>query len=563
METEAVAEWSPMRPLARPSPFYSLKSIAFASGVDIGGKVPCIPLSARGAGTSTSRSLTLNAGQGKGAAGFLPPLSARGPGDQLGSLSASGFVGEEEHAAREAGAHEELLLRQPRARREKALAEYHRAEEQCRLVAERLAKEHRTRAACEAQTQELRQKADALGETLKTELSSMHEQQKVLRRLRAQVREMQGLPVPTRTLSSPSDASAPAAASASVSAPATAGGEPAPSAVVQTTPPSSAQAAPRAIATCVVAPRPPPGASPPRSRPVTAASGEGGPSQSARLAARTSLRKSEPINVDMTLEGLLAEMQQVKLAFTGSRPAAECGSASTGTSMTAAGGGKLGATRGSGGASENQRWQERDQHWEDGDEEAEIEVVRSGGLGPAARMRHPSGAEAFVDLRSGCLRSWQRADGLLADEGSIPLFWPSILDAAAPQGASPRGLWRLTLMDDSNNEPSVTLSCGGDGSTWPWHIRRTLTLGADVLRERLAIESLAEAGSAPVSFEVRDDFAGDAAASAAGGPRGTGEAVSLAPGGGWSASRVWLAPGLCADMGGEEACHGTTGGFTA
>jgi len=551
METEAVAEWSPMRPLARPSPFYALKSIAFASGVDIGGKVPCVPLSARGAGTSTSRSLTLNAGQGKGASGFLPPLSARGPGDQLGSLSVSGFVGEEEHAAREAAAHEELLLRQPRARRDAALAEYNRAEEQCRLVAERLAKEHRTRAACEVQTQELRQKADALGDTLKTELSSMHEQQKVLRRLRAQVREMQGLHVPTRTLLSPSDASAPAAsASASVPAPATAGGEPAPSAVVQTTPPSSAQAVPRAIATCVVAPRPPPGASPPRSRPVTAASGEGGPSQSARFAARTSLRKSEPINVDMTLEGLLAEMQQVKLAFTGSRPAAECGSASTGTSMTAAGGGKLGAIRGSGGASENQRWQ-------DGDEEAEIEVIRSGGCGPAARMRHPSGAEAFVDLRSGCLRSWQRDDGLLAGEGSIPLLWPSILDAAAPQGASPRGLWRLTLMDDSNNEPSVTLSCGGDGSAWPWHIRRTLTLGADVLRERLAIESVAEAGSAPVSFEVRDDFAGDAAASAA-----AGEAVSLAPGGRWSASRVWLAPGHCADWGGE-ACHGTTGGFTA
>jgi len=549
METEAVAEWSPMRPLARPSPFYALKSIAFASGVDIGGKVPCVPLSARGAGTSTSRSLTLNAGQGKGASGFLPPLSARGPGDQLGSLSVSGFVGEEEHAAREAAAHEELLLRQPRARRDAALAEYNRAEEQCRLVAERLAKEHRTRAACEVQTQELRQKADALGDTLKTELSSMHEQQKVLRRLRAQVREMQGLHVPTRTLLSPSDASAPAA-SASVPAPATAGGEPAPSAVVQTTPPSSAQAVPRAIATCVVAPRPPPGASPPRSRPVTAASGEGGPSQSARFAARTSLRKSEPINVDMTLEGLLAEMQQVKLAFTGSRPAAECGSASTGTSMTAAGGGKLGAIRGSGGASENQRWQ-------DGDEEAEIEVIRSGGCGPAARMRHPSGAEAFVDLRSGCLRSWQRDDGLLAGEGSIPLLWPSILDAAAPQGASPRGLWRLTLMDDSNNEPSVTLSCGGDGSAWPWHIRRTLTLGADVLRERLAIESVAEAGSAPVSFEVRDDFAGDAAASAA-----AGEAVSLAPGGRWSASRVWLAPGHCADWGGE-ACHGTTGGFTA
>mmetsp|Transcript_45285 Transcript_45285/g.145143 ORF Transcript_45285/g.145143 Transcript_45285/m.145143 type:complete len:498 (+) Transcript_45285:290-1783(+) len=492
METEAVAEWSPMRPLARPSPFYALKSIAFAGGVDIGGKVPCVPLTARGAGTSTSRSLTLNAGQGKGASGFLPPLSARGPGDQLGSLSVSGFVGEEEHVAREAAAHEELLLRQPRARRDAALAEYHKAEEQCRLVAERLAKEHRTRAACEAQTQELRQKADALGDTLKIELSSMHEQQKVLRRLRAQVREMQGLHVPTRTLSSPSDASAPAA-SASVPAPATAGGEPAPSAVVQTTPPSSAQAAPRAIATCVVAPRPPPGASPPRSRTVTAASGEGGPSQSARLAARTSLRKSEPINVDMTLEGLLAEMQQIKLAFTGSRPAAECGSASSGTFMTAAGGGKLGATRGSGGASENQRWQ-------DCDEEAEIEVIRSGGCGPAARMRHPSGAEAFVDLRSGCLRSWQRADGLLAGEGSIPLLWPSILDAAAPQGASPRGLWRLTLMDDSNNEPSVTLSCGGDGSAWPWHIRRTLTLGADVLRERLAIESLAEAGSAPVSF---------------------------------------------------------------
>merc|ERR1719270_3322611 len=58
-------------------------------------------------------------------------------------------------------------------------------------------------------------------------------------------------------------------------------------------------------------------------------------------------------------------------------------------------------------------------------------------------------------------------------------------------------------MDDSNNEPSVALSCGGDGSSALWHLRRKLTLGADCLREQLWVENLAKDGQF-LRFEVSE-----------------------------------------------------------
>merc|ERR1719436_1752328 len=75
------------------------------------------------------------------------------------------------------------------------------------------------------------------------------------------------------------------------------------------------------------------------------------------------------------------------------------------------------------------------------------------------------------------------------------MLWPRFLeDANAPP-------WRVTFLDDSNNEPSVTISCGG-GSTckgWPWLVDRTMTLGATSLREDISVTHLL---TGEASFEV-------------------------------------------------------------
>lgn len=174
------------------------------------------------------------------------------------------------------------------------------------------------------------------------------------------------------------------------------------------------------------------------------------------------------------------------------------------------------------------------------DEDAEIDIIRRSGVAPMAVLRHPSGAEATLDLTTSCLSSWRRADGLLAP-GAVPLMWPSkLVGGDVRPGSAPSVLprpWRLTLLDDSNNEPSVTLSCGGDGSPWPWHLRRELTLGATFLREQLWIEHLAS-GSAEARFEVRERPSEDAPALDT--PL---ESVTLAPGTSWTAMRTWSSAG--------------------
>jgi len=188
---------------------------------------------------------------------------------------------------------------------------------------------------------------------------------------------------------------------------------------------------------------------------------------------------------------------------------------------------------------------------EEDDFEADIELLRPNGIS-IARMQHPAGCEVCVDLRDGFVSSWHLIQSGVATAvvavDSMVLLWPEML--AGPLTPP----WRLTLLDDSNNEPSMTLSCGGDGAAW-WLVHRKWTLGGACLREELTVENLS---SSKVVFDVFER-----AANARGLERpessracidGLQElrpkshqnpaqewpsAIMLAPGGLWQAKRTW------------------------
>jgi len=118
------------------------------------------------------------------------------------------------------------------------------------------------------------------------------------------------------------------------------------------------------------------------------------------------------------------------------------------------------------------------------DEEAEIELLRGRG-NAVARLQHPLGAEAYVDLNRSIFLGWRLSDGRFADATKMPPLWPSAL---AGQGAPS---WRLTLLDDSNNEPSVVLVRGGEPGS-PWLVRRVLSAGKNWLREDVYVENTSD-----------------------------------------------------------------------
>eukprot|EP00971_Amphidinium_carterae_P054133 1066001-Amphidinium_carterae.1 len=51
--------------------------------------------------------------------------------------------------------------------------------------------------------------------------------------------------------------------------------------------------------------------------------------------------------------------------------------------------------------------------------------------------------------------------------------------------------WRLTLIDDSNNEPSVTLECGDRGEA-RWKCQRKITLCGHFIEETLTVDNLTD-----------------------------------------------------------------------
>jgi len=521
-----LVEWSPLPRPARGSPFYALKSVAFSKGF-------------------------------AAEAGRLPPL-ARGRGAQLSEFQASAWATAAPHPdmlttdaqlAREA----EDFLQQPRARRDAAFAEHKKVEEQLRGAKARLQKEAVLRGAAELRTQETLEKAQSLGETLAEELTRVREQQRILRALRAAAREQKGLPsrhsaegAAVTDLLGPSVASTGAAEVAvpgatEVSVPGTTPDSPAaqpPMPCDSGHKPTSVSPRQDAATPSLASSSEAPGGSKPGSPQATAGEAPAAASQPtveellAAYAAGSSGGAGGGAGggaaAGTTLDTLLLEMQQVRAAFQvdvakGSRrsplsrgpPSPSGGRSSTAHAASIAG--RASPRHGAA----------------DDDEEADIEVVRSPNGASLARMRHPSGAEAAVDLRTGEVVSWCTRDGRAADTAqaaaprAVQLIRLSLMDGASGGDVSQRSrrAWRLVCLDDSNNEPSVTLACGGDGGQWPWHLRRTLTLTADALREHLAVENLASSGS-PGVFEARV-------------PGSPAESVSVPPAGCWAATCAW------------------------
>jgi len=365
-----------------------------------------------------------------------------------------------------------------RQKREAKLAELQKLEGQLQRSREGLGREARASTSARAEAGVLLERAKGLSLSLQGELGRIRSQQQQLKDLRARVRELQG--AAPRTPREPQVHSVEAEMPKTPRTERSAGSGPAPA-------PASRGSS--------------------RGR-ETLRSGETLPGQPAAHA------------VDATLEGLLMDVQHVRSVFGGSRPEGRA---------TAA---KAGLPR----PGDTPRRRSRGE-----EEEAEIQLLRPGGV-PVARLRHPGGSEALVDLRSGLVCSWRLEGAGEASPGHLVLLWPRVLDEA---GAPP---WRVTLLEDSNNEPSVTVSCGGDGHA-SWLVRRTLTLAAAALHERLTIENLAT--EEEVSFSVGERAATSTedavqelaqAAASAFQPRATATVepvVVVPPGGRWSLGRSW------------------------
>lgn len=234
--------------------------------------------------------------------------------------------------------------------------------------------------------------------------------------------------------------------------------------------------------------------------------------------------------IDETLEGLLAEMQAFPTLGGTTEPStantqAELELAASGEPMTFP------------------SFPEEDLE----DEEADIELIKSNGI-VVAKLRHPSGTEALVDLRGGLVYGWlEKGDANFTPGGPL-LLWPEVLDR---QEEVPS--WRLNMMDDSNNEPSVTLVC--EGGNFPWKVERTITLGASEIREEVSLTNLSgtEARVQVVERSYGEVLAGRVSAEPPGplaskipsfrraGPLQPPLSAAVPPGGSWEKEQRWVA----------------------
>jgi len=326
------------------------------------------------------------------------------------------------------------------AKREAALAQYRATEEELQKAREGLSRETRARVVVQGHTKDLLDKVRALGTSLQSDLGRIRNQQVQLRELRSQLKALQN-PHAKQRDKAPSTSRADGGGQRHVSKRESLGEQPSNKKSSEVTPSTEPAQdfsdAPRVKPTVATPPNP-----------ATAI-------ESNRDHATGD--KTVPDSMDTSLDGCLAELQTAQDHLTH-------GGATT--------------------------------LLDDEDcFEADIELLRLNGVS-IARMQHPVGCEVCVDLRDGFVCSWHLLQGGVATAvvalDSVVLLWPEMI--AGP--LSPP--WRLTLLDDSNNEPSITLTCGGDGAAW-WLVHRKWTLGATCLREELLVENLC---SSKVVFDV-------------------------------------------------------------
>lgn len=447
--------WSPQPVPPRSSPYYALKSVAFT-------KVSS-QVSKPGGG---------NSGHRHTGGGLLPRLVGKVPPADSGDGRVARVVspcdqdGGINPANERVGADEALV--RLLAKRDAAFLEFQRVEEQLRRAREGLSRETRAHVTADSQTKELLERVRCLGSNLQSQLGHIRSQQLHLKDLRTQAKDLERLHSSMGNSRSEKTARLSAPTSGVESEIQPKGKLPGPQAAK-----FSSSTTPQVVAADVdtsgwvptvnAAERP------------AACVHHALPDSRAALAAG-----SQPAScVDATLEGLLAEMQQVKDAFTGALNA--------GHQTRMANGVQKQLLSGDG------PQHSRHDKGEEEDEEAEIELLRPNGI-PIARLRHPTGSEAFVDLRDGVIYLWLLADVGVATAGNMLSMWPEML------GGSSTPQWRVTLLEDSNNEPSVTMSCGGDDATW-WLVCKKMTLGSTWWCEEVSVENLS---SCRASFNVSE-----------------------------------------------------------
>jgi hypothetical protein len=176
----------------------------------------------------------------------------------------------------------------------------------------------------------------------------------------------------------------------------------------------------------------------------------------------------------------------------------------------------------------------------DEDDEAEIYLLKQPNNVTLAKLRHPSGAEALLDLSTAFVLAWRLPDGRAAAGANTMLLsalqpvqpradvgiTASILAENDPDHNSSAlaevrhastepndAPWRLMQLDDSNNEPSALLmQSSSDEQGASWRCKRSYTLGPNWLREDVLVENMAKATSITIGEEVPDETAVNRAA---------------------------------------------------
>lgn len=431
------ADWSPIPHPAKPSRFYNLKSCAFSRHTkkDLG--AGSLHSARRGPGASASS---------------LPPVSGSLPS----AASAASLPKSED---------DDPTLQKLLKRRDAALAESLRAEAEFSQESEKLRRERGQREAATARARGLQDRSKDLRSELRAELDAIYAHQKRLKMLRGLLKEAQADPsgacrsaeilraAPCEAVRRPPDAATPKSAEAVRAEPVHS--------------PDAVDATGRCAALADWAAR-----AGSRGSRRTASARSSSPDEPPDVAAGPS--RQTPAFGEGRAQAATDDVQRAAAAMSPGRrvgtadsPASQSDTSMVGQPLS----GRLSIGT---------------------EDEAEIELLRPSGFA-FARLRHPGGAEALVDLQSGHVLSWQLGNAVVtAAVPSLRLVEPG----------SSLSQWRLTYLDDSNNEPSMTLSCGEPGAYW--RASRTVKLGADGLQERLVFENFSAQG---VSVSVREELA--------------------------------------------------------
>eukprot|EP00929_Paragymnodinium_shiwhaense_P111622 TRINITY_DN79967_c0_g1_i1.p1 TRINITY_DN79967_c0_g1~~TRINITY_DN79967_c0_g1_i1.p1 ORF type:complete len:570 (+),score=118.80 TRINITY_DN79967_c0_g1_i1:46-1755(+) len=501
MDADGVTPWAPLPFPSRPSRHYTLKSIAFCKDAE-----PSALLK----GTAKGLQPTPRAHQ-------LPRLQ----GDADGNGNAASWAVSSMGVSIDAGVFDtNPMVVKLSARREAALAEHTKVEEQLKQVSLKLTRERRMRVEGEVKAKDVRERMVAVVHKCRDETQRLYAQQQELRALRAQLKQLQqdGGASASTALPHASHGYLDNRVSMQQAAPVQVPyGRvvPAPSPSQQAGAFNAFPSPPPGVANAAATPVPMgsplvgPGEMSPGPGPRSDLGVPGSPSPKrvpskgtrGRDAAKSPTKKQQAdratgldfdkpstqaaqvtesgvvsldvnVSVDAGLEGLLDEIGKFTKACVPVK----------GTASKKSGGKK--ATK-----------KEASNSKVEDEEEAEIELLRQNsqdGSSPGvtlARLRHPSASEVLVDLSDALPLVWRLSDGRTVTPGNLPVLWPVSVDRTAKGAMVP---WVLALLDDSNNEPSATLTCDGGAFGHWWKVQRTIIVCANSLREDVCIENVSD-----------------------------------------------------------------------